>query len=65
MIYFTFDFLKYLFSCTVFFVEESRGYMSPWNIGDILYYPVAYFSFMKLMVGEYKDFKNEEYDEFR
>ncbi len=34
---------------TIWFVKTSKSYVSPWKMKDYLYYPIAYFKFMRLM----------------
>ena len=34
---------------TVFFWKESYNYMSPWKFRDVMYSPIAYIKFMRLM----------------
>mgnify|MGYP006279527743 CR=1 FL=1 len=60
MIYLTLRFIKYLYFSSMFFFYESRNYVGRLTIDVILYYPVAYFKFMTLMIKEYEPFINSE-----
>lgn len=35
------------FRNTWFFISTSSGFMAPWTWENILYYPIAYYKFMK------------------
>ncbi len=45
------EFLNY----SKFFIVESKGYITPWKVRDVLCFPIAYLNFMKLSNNDIKD----------
>lgn len=45
---------KEIISLSKFFIRESYGYIKPLKIRDILYFPIAYIKFIRLMEEDIK-----------
>lgn len=49
--------IKYVKDETIWFCVESYSFIKPWKINDIIYFPKAYYKFMKLSLGGYNNVK--------